>query len=112
VTVGGVSAIGSTFLPAEPDPAAVAPRVLARAVRFLPALAGAQALSVRACPRPASRDGRPLLGPLHDIEGLHVASGHGPWGISLGPASARLVAELVLGRAGKLPAAFDPARFA
>ena len=111
VTLDGVSAIGSTFMPSEPDPAAVAPQVLERAVRFLPALAGAAALSVRACPRPQSRDGRPLLGPLHGVDGLHVASGHGPWGISLGPASARLVADLVLGRPVELPPAFDPARF-
>jgi glycine/D-amino acid oxidase-like deaminating enzyme len=42
---------------------------------------------------------------------LFVAAGHGPWGISLGPASARLVADLVLGRAPAPPPAFDPARF-
>jgi glycine/D-amino acid oxidase-like deaminating enzyme len=41
-----------------------------------------------------------------------VAAGHGPWGISLGPASARLVADLVLGRAAAPAPAFDPARFA
>jgi glycine/D-amino acid oxidase-like deaminating enzyme len=111
VTVDGVSAIGSTFTPAEPDPAAVAPQVLERAVRFLPALAGAQALSVRACPRPASLDGRPLLGPLPGIDGLHVASGHGPWGISLGPGSAELVADVVLGRGAAIPAELAAGRF-
>ena len=41
-----------------------------------------------------------------------IAAGHGPWGISLGPASARLVADLVLGREPAIPPAFDPARFA
>ena len=40
-----------------------------------------------------------------------VAAGHGAWGISLGPASARLVADLVLGREPAIPAAFDAARF-
>ena len=53
---------------------------------------------VRACARPISADGRPLLGPLPAIEGLFVATGHGPWGVSLGPGSARLVADAVLGR--------------
>jgi glycine/D-amino acid oxidase-like deaminating enzyme len=28
---------------------------------------------------------------------LWVASGHGPWGLTLGPASARIVADEVLG---------------
>jgi D-amino-acid dehydrogenase len=42
---------------------------------------------------------------------VFVASGHGPWGISLGPASARVVADLVLGRTPALSRAFDPARF-
>ena len=111
VTLNGVSAIGSTFTPAEPDPAAVAPEVLERALRFLPALAGAEALSVRACPRPASRDGRPLLGPLQGVDGLHVASGHGPWGISLGPGSAELVADGLLGRGGAVPAELAASRF-
>jgi glycine/D-amino acid oxidase-like deaminating enzyme len=40
-----------------------------------------------------------------------VAAGHGPWGISLGPASARLVADLLTGRGPAPPPAFDPARF-
>jgi glycine/D-amino acid oxidase-like deaminating enzyme len=33
------------------------------------------------------------------------------WGISTGPASARLVADLVLGRSPVIPAELDPARF-
>ena len=69
-------------------------------------------MSVRACARPLSADGRPLLGRAPGRDDLYVAAGHGPWGISLGPASARLVADLVLGRATAPLAAFDPARFA
>jgi glycine/D-amino acid oxidase-like deaminating enzyme len=102
VTALGVSAVGSTFLPERPDSDAWAPRLLERGRRFVPALAGVKARGVRACARPLSQDGRPLLGPLMD--GLAVASGHGPWGISLGPASARLVADGLLGRAVELPA--------
>jgi glycine/D-amino acid oxidase-like deaminating enzyme len=64
---------------------------------------------VRACARPQSSDGRPLLGALGD--GLYIAAGHGPWGISLGPASARIVADLVSGREQAPPPGFDPARF-
>jgi len=100
VTAGGVSAVGSTFLPDEPDPVAMMPRVLERAVQHVPALADPGAVSARACARPQSFDGRPLLGRLE--EGLYVASGHGPWGVTLGPGSARLVADALL-RGGGIP---------
>ena len=109
VTAGGASAVGSTFLPEEPDAAAHAPRLLARAARYLPALGGLDRFTARACPRPQSRDGRPLLGPLEP--GLHVAGGHGPWGISLGPGSARLVADALLGRPGAIPPELAARRF-
>jgi len=108
VTAQGISSLGSTFLPEEPDAAARAPRLKERGARFVPALADAPIVAVRACARPRSADGRPLLGRRGD---LIVAAGHGAWGISLGPASARLVADLVLGREPAIPAAFDPARF-
>jgi glycine/D-amino acid oxidase-like deaminating enzyme len=76
----------------------------------VPALADTPIASVRACARPLSADGRPLLGHAPGRDDVVVAAGHGPWGISLGPASARIVADVVLGR-GTPPAAFDPARF-
>jgi len=98
VTRGGVSALGSTFLAEQPEPTEVAPALIARGARFVPALEGTHVVSVRACARPLSADGRPLLGPLPGVEGLFVAAGHGPWGVSLGPGSARLVADAVLGR--------------
>ena len=104
VTRDGVSALGSTFLAEQPEPAAVAPALVERGARFVPALGGTHVVSVRACARPMSADGRPLLGPLSGTAGLFVAAGHGPWGISLGPGSARLVADAVLG----LPAAIAP----
>ena len=103
VTAGGVSAVGSTFLPDEPDPARLAPVLLERGARFLPALAAVGAFSARACPRPQSADGRPLLGPHREIERLHLATGHGAWGISLGPGSAELVAAAILGDGPPIP---------
>ncbi len=104
VTANGVSAVGSTFLADEPDPAELAPVLLERGARFLPALAEAGSFSARACPRPQSADGRPLLGPHREIEGLHLATGHGAWGISLGPGSAELVAGAILGDGTEIPA--------
>jgi glycine/D-amino acid oxidase-like deaminating enzyme len=110
VTRGGVSALGSTFLPEQPDPAELAPALLERGTRFIPQLAGTHAASVRACARPASPDGRPLLGPLA-TQGLFLATGHGPWGVSLGPGSARLVADAVLGKPTNIPPELAAARF-
>ena len=111
VTAAGVSSLGSTFLPDEPDPQALAPRIHERGARFVPALADTPIVSVRACARPLSADGLPLLGRAPGHADRYVAAGHGPWGISLGPASARRVADLVLGRPADLPPAFDPGRF-
>jgi glycine/D-amino acid oxidase-like deaminating enzyme len=102
VTAQGLSAVGSTFLPDRPDAERWVPRLLARGAQFLPALRDAKPRGLRACARPLSDDGRPLLGPI-GIENLAIASGHGPWGVSLGPASARLVADGLLGRDVTIP---------
>lgn len=111
VTAGGASAVGSTFLDERPGAEALAPLLLERGARFVPALRGAAPVSVRACARPQSRDGLPLLGPVPWLEGLHLASGHGPWGISLGPGSARLVAAGVLGEPSAIAPELAAARF-
>jgi hypothetical protein len=99
VTAGGATAVGSTFLDDEPDPPAWTERILARAATFVPAVADAPIRETRACARPLAADGRPLVGRVPWVDGLFLCSGHGPWGITTGPASARQVADLVLGRA-------------
>jgi D-hydroxyproline dehydrogenase subunit beta len=108
VTANGASAVGSTFMAAEPDPAALAPLLLERGARYVPALADAAVEQVRACARPLSFDGRPLLGPVAD--GLHLLTGHGAWGITLGPGSARLVVDALL-HGAEIPAELAAARF-
>ena len=110
VTANGASGVGSTFTAEEPDAAALAPALLAAGAAFVPELEGAKVVETRACARPQSPDGRPLIGPLPMVEGLHVAAGHGPWGISLGPASGALAAGSLLGHA-KIPAPLRAARF-
>ena len=95
-SAGGVSTLGSTFLPNQPDPAAIAPLLLRRAVEFLPAIEGAEVMERRLCARPQSFDGRPLIGPIEGMDGLFVCAGHGPWGISTGPASAAMAARAIL----------------
>lgn len=111
VPLPGSSAVGSTFLPREPDPAAWMERILVRATRFVPRVADAPIRGVRACARPQGADGRPLVGVVPGRRNLFVCSGHGPWGISTGPASARQLADLLLGRDPAIPAELDPARF-
>jgi glycine/D-amino acid oxidase-like deaminating enzyme len=110
VAAGGQISIGSTFLTEAPEPAAWAGRLRRGGERFVPGLARAKVVGARACPRPQSRDGRPLLGELRGLEGLWTAAGHGPWGISTGPGSARVVADAVLGR-GEIAPALSAARF-
>jgi len=112
VTAAGASSLGSTFLDDEPDPAALAPSIVARGASFVPAIASAGRGAHRVCARPQSLDGRPIVGRVPGIDGLWVAAGHGPWGISTGPASGRLIADLIDGRVAAPPPALDPGRFA
>jgi len=111
ITAGGVSSLGSTFLPDEPDRNGLVPRLVAHGSTFVPEVASAPLGPSRACARPLSLDGRPLIGRVPGFDGLWIAAGHGPWGISTGPASGRLLADLVLGRVAAPPPALDPARF-
>ena len=111
VPFAGASAVGSTFLDREPDPAAWVEPVLVHASRFVPAVADAPIRGVRACARPQSVDGRPLIGRVPGMQRLFVCAGHGPWGISTGPASARLVVDQILGRGPVIPVALDSERF-
>jgi glycine/D-amino acid oxidase-like deaminating enzyme len=70
-------------------------------------------VGLRHCARPASLDGRPLVGRAPWSEGLWIAAGHGPWGVSTGPGTARLLADRILGRAtdDDIPAELRVGRF-
>jgi glycine oxidase len=110
VTAAGASTLGSTFLDFEPDGAALAGALRERGSEYVPALREALIEATRVCARPQSADGRPFVGGVPGVERLFVCAGHGPWGISIGPASARLVADVMLGRAVRVPDALRPAR--
>lgn len=112
VTAGAASSLGSTFLDKEPDPAALVPAILARGAGYVPGIASAMVGPHRVCARPQSVDGRPLVGRVAGLDGLWIAAGHGPWGISTGPASGRLLADLLDGRVSGPPPMLDPDRFA
>ncbi|MFN2418896.1 MAG: NAD(P)/FAD-dependent oxidoreductase [Candidatus Limnocylindria bacterium] len=95
-SAGGVSTLGSTFLAVRPDPAQIGPLLLRRAAAFLPAIHDGEIVGRRLCARPQSVDGRPFIGRAPGVEGLYVCAGHGPWGISTGPASAAVGARAIL----------------
>ncbi|MEO7332304.1 MAG: FAD-binding oxidoreductase, partial [Gemmatimonadales bacterium] len=111
VPLAGLASVGSTFLAREPDPAAWIERLLQRASRFVPGVADAPIRGTRVCARPQSLDGRPLVGRVPERPGLFICAGHGAWGISTGPASARLVVDEILGRDPLIPSELDPGRF-
>lgn len=108
-SAAGLSTLGSTFLPREPDPTGIEPLLLRRAARFLPAVAEAEVVGRRMCARPQSVDGRPFVGPAPGSARLFVCAGHGPWGISTGPATAAIVARSILDGA-TVPAGLAAAR--
>jgi D-amino-acid dehydrogenase len=85
-------------------------QVLTDALRLAPGLANAELAEVRVGLRPLTADLLPLLGPLPGWDGVFVAAGHGPTGLTLGPFTAGLVADLVTGEPPAIdlsPYAFD-----
>jgi D-amino-acid dehydrogenase len=45
--------------------------------------------------RPLTPDGLPLIGPAA-MDGVHVAGGHGMWGVTLGPVTGKLLARQIM----------------
>ena len=83
--------------------------VLTEALDLAPGLGRATLLETRVGLRPVSSDGLPLVGAVGG--GVHLASGLGAWGLTLGPLLGELAARHALGDA--LPARFallDPRR--
>ena len=84
-------------------------RELQAAARALvPALAGYPVEHHWAGLRPGTPQGIPYIGPHPTLRGLYLNAGHFRNGVVLGLASARLAADLVLGR----PCLLDPAPYA
>lgn len=77
------------------------------AQRILPVLAQQAPVAHWAGLRPGSPNGIPWIGPVPGVDGLWVNAGHYRNGLVLAPASARLLVDLLLGRAPAL----DPAPY-
>jgi D-amino-acid dehydrogenase len=55
--------------------------------------------------RPCTTDGLPLIGVTRSPR-VYAAGGHGMWGITLGPATGRLLADQIVN--GRVPAELEP----
>jgi glycine/D-amino acid oxidase-like deaminating enzyme len=84
-------------------------RMLRRADEFLPGLRHLRALRTWVGFRPATPDNLPLVGTWEP--GVWVAAGHEGLGVTTAPGTARILADLVLGRTPPIDAApYDPRR--
>lgn len=69
-----------------------------RAVRFIPGLAKLPAIRSYAGLRPWSPDHLPLVGPVSEVPGFYLATGHEGAGIGLAPITGRLIADWITGK--------------
>jgi sarcosine oxidase subunit beta len=78
------------------DPAVIS-NMLNRCMRFFPALADLSAIRTWTGFRPYTPDLLPIISPVEEINGLYIASGHEGIGITEGPATGKLISQLVTG---------------
>jgi glycine/D-amino acid oxidase-like deaminating enzyme len=87
--------------------------VLQGAIRLVPSLAAMRIIRSWTGMRPATPDGHPIIGPADNKPGVWVAAGHEGLGITTCFASARLLADQILGRPSEIDVSpYLPARFA
>lgn len=110
VAIGATRETGSGY---KTDTTAVGIReVLDEGLRVASGLAPARLLEVRVGLRPLPPDGLPVMGTVPGLEGVLLATGHGPTGLQLGPYSGKVVADMMQGAAAPtLIEPFSVARF-
>jgi D-amino-acid dehydrogenase len=73
--------------------------VLGEALRVAPGLRAAEVREIRVGLRPFTTiDGMPVIGALPGVRNAYLATGHGAYGLHLGPYSGKIVADLMLGK--------------
>jgi glycine oxidase len=87
--------------------AAARAELCAAAQTMVPALADTEVEQQWAGLRPGSPQGIPIIDRHPEIRGLYICTGHFRNGLAMAPASARLMADVVLGR----PPIIDPAPY-
>jgi glycine/D-amino acid oxidase-like deaminating enzyme len=86
-------------------------KIAAKAVRLMPFLLETSVIRVYCGFRPFARDHVPVIGPDPGMPGLWYAAGHEGAGIGLAPATAEMLASLMLGETPAVAAApFAPGR--
>ncbi|MDQ2683093.1 MAG: FAD-binding oxidoreductase [Chloroflexota bacterium] len=71
--------------------------VLTNALRIAPGLANATVAEFRVGLRPFSLDGRPFIGAIPGASNGFICAGHGPSGLTLGPYSGAVIADVATG---------------
>jgi D-amino-acid dehydrogenase len=110
IVVGATRETGSGF---HPQPTAQGVReVLDEALRVAPGLAHGIIRDIRIGLRPLTTDTMPVLGTVPHVSGIFLATGHGPTGLTLGPYSGKIVADLMRGHESPVDiSAFHVSRF-
>lgn len=71
--------------------------LIKQAVKFFPVLKNINVIRCFAGFRPATPDGKAIIGEVEDREGFYIAAGHGGDGIALAPITGALIAKLING---------------
>ena len=112
----GLTWVGPTFEDAGIDETTTdwaRDEIMAAVVKNVPSLSEGEVVMHTACVRPLSADRKLVLGEVPGLDGAYVATGGGRLGLMLGPAMARLTADLIAKGATRVPLdEFDPGRFA
>lgn len=104
VAVGATRETGSGFDPRVT--AAGQHQILDDALRIAPGLAGATVIETRVGLRPLADRAQPIVGPLPGNVGVHVVTGFGAAGLTMGPLVGDAVARTILD--GSPPAEIEP----
>ena len=112
----GLTWVGPTFEDAGIDETTTdwaRDEIMAGVTKNVPSLAEGEVVVHTACVRPLSADRKLVLGEVPGTEGAYAATGGGRLGLMLGPAMARLTADLIAKGTTMVPLdEFDPGRFA
>lgn len=95
----------------ETDPE-ITRKISEEAVRAFPSLANARIIRAFTGLRPYTPDGKPIIGPVSEIDGMYIAAGHEGDGIALAPISGKIMAQIVNEEAPEMEiSAFSMSRF-
>jgi glycine/D-amino acid oxidase-like deaminating enzyme len=108
--IGSSRQYGSSDLAVEPQ---ILKRMIQRVMEYLPSMGKLIATRAWTGFRPSTKDKLPLIGPMPHDRKLILATGHEGLGITMAPATARLIADRLAYRTPAIPAEpYSPARFA